>query len=206
LATRRESENDSYKKGSDKCYGQRGLPEFGRFLQESGVHILSTGGTAKLLRESGVDVTDVSDYTGFPEIMDGRVKTLHPKVHGGILAIRDKADHANAMRQLNIEPIDMVVVNLYAFEETVAKPGCSLDDAIENIDIGGPTLIRAAAKNFKYVVVVTSPDDYHVVMDEMKRFDGHVSRQTSFSLAQKAFCLTHKYDGAICSYLETQKL
>ncbi len=183
-----------------------GLPEFGRMLQNFGVHILSTGGTARVLRENGVDITDVSDYTGFPEILDGRVKTLHPKIHGGILGIRDNREHVEVMKNHNIEPIDMVVVNLYAFEDTVAKADCTLDEAIENIDIGGPTLIRAAAKNFKYVVVVTSPDDYHLVSDEMKRLDGHVSREISFTLAKKAFCRTCEYDRAICEYLEKQKI
>ncbi len=182
-----------------------GLPEFGRFLQSRGVHILSTGGTAKLLRQNGIDITDVSDYTGFPEILDGRVKTLHPKIHGGILGIRDKDEHVQVMKDHSIEPIDMVVVNLYAFEETVSKPECTLEDAIENIDIGGPTLIRAAAKNFKYVVVVTSPDDYHLIIDEMKRLDGNVSRSVSFALAKKAFCRTCEYDRAICEYLEKQE-
>ncbi|SFM94055.1 IMP cyclohydrolase [Thermodesulforhabdus norvegica] len=185
---------------------KRGLPEFGRFLQNRGVHILSTGGTARLLRDNGVEITDVSDYTGFPEILDGRVKTLHPRIHGGILAVRSKKEHLETLEHLNIEPIDMVVVNLYAFEKTVATPGCTLEDAVENIDIGGPTLIRAAAKNFRHVVVVCDPDDYPTIMDEMTRLDGRISTALSFALAKKAFCLTHRYDGAICQYLENQTL
>lgn len=185
---------------------KQGLSEFGKFLQRWGVHILSTGGTARILRENRVEITDVSDYTGFPEILDGRVKTLHPRIHGGILGVRSKENHIRTMKELNIEPIDMVVVNLYAFEETVAKPECSLEDAVENIDIGGPTLIRAAAKNFRHVVVVSDPDDYPSLMNEMERFDGRISIPLSFSLAHKAFCLTHSYDGAICRYLEHQVL
>lgn len=179
-----------------------GLVEFARGLREFGVHLLSTGGTAKLLRENGVDITEVSDYTGFPEMLDGRVKTLHPKIHGGILGIRENAEHVGTMAGHGIEPIDMVVVNLYAFAKTVARPGCTFEDAIENIDIGGPTLIRAAAKNHKYVAVVTDPADYPMILEEMKRNEGKISDETSVKLACKAFCLTHMYDGNICEYLE----
>jgi phosphoribosylaminoimidazolecarboxamide formyltransferase/IMP cyclohydrolase len=179
-----------------------GLVEFARGLKEYGVHILSTGGTAKLLRENGVDITEVSEYTGFPEMLDGRVKTLHPKIHGGILGIRDNEAHVKTMAQHGIEPIDMVVVNLYAFAKTVARPECTLEEAIENIDIGGPTIIRASAKNNRHVAVVTDPEDYSVVLDEMKRTGGSISRETSLKLACKAFCLTHAYDGNICEYLQ----
>jgi phosphoribosylaminoimidazolecarboxamide formyltransferase / IMP cyclohydrolase len=179
-----------------------GLVDFAKGLGPFGVHLLSTGGTAKLLRENGVEITEVSDYTGFPEMLDGRVKTLHPKIHGGILGIRDNDAHVRTMGQHGIEPIDMVVVNLYAFAKTVARPDCTLEDAIENIDIGGPTLIRAAAKNSRHVAVVTDPADYPVILEEMKQNGGKVSRKTSLMLAKKAFCLTHTYDGNICEYLE----
>lgn len=178
-----------------------GLVDFAKGLQEFGVHILSTGGTAKLLREHGVEITEVSEYTGFPEMLDGRVKTLHPKIHGGILGIRDNENHVKTMAEHRIEPIDMVVVNLYQFAKTVERPGCTLADAIENIDIGGPTIIRAAAKNNQYVAVVTDPQDYPAILEEMRRNEGRVSRETSLDLARKAFCLTHTYDGNICDYL-----
>lgn len=179
-----------------------GLADFAKGLNEFGVHMLSTGGTARMLRETGLSVTDVSDHTGFPEMLDGRVKTLHPKIHGGILGIRDNEEHVRTMAAHGIEPIDMVVVNLYAFVQTVSKPGCTLEDAIENIDIGGPTLIRASAKNHRHVAVVTDPSDYPQILDEMKRLGGQVSRETSLQLACKAFCLTHTYDGHICEYLK----
>ena len=178
-----------------------GLAEFARNLNNLGVQLISTGGTAKLLRESGVAITEISDYTGFPEMLDGRVKTLHPKVHGGILGIRDNPEHVKTMVEHGIQPIDMVVVNLYAFTKTIERPGCTLEEAIENIDIGGPTLIRAAAKNFRHVAVVTDPKDYADVLEELKSSQGSVSEKTCFRLACKAFCLTHTYDGAICDYL-----
>jgi phosphoribosylaminoimidazolecarboxamide formyltransferase/IMP cyclohydrolase len=178
-----------------------GLAEFGKGLKEFGVELLSTGGTARALREAGIDITEVSDYTGFPEMLDGRVKTLHPKIHGGILGIRDNRTHAATMAKHGIGPIDMVVVNLYEFAKTVAKPGCTLEEAIENIDIGGPTLIRAAAKNNRFVAVVTDPSDYPDVLEEMKELKGAVSRQTSLRLARKAFCSTSSYDANICEYL-----
>jgi len=179
-----------------------GLAEFAKGLKAHGVHLLSTGGTARLLRENGLDIMEVSDYTGFPEMLDGRVKTLHPKIHGGILGIRDNEVHVETLAAHGIEPIDMVVVNLYAFANTVARPDCTLDEAIENIDIGGPTIIRAAAKNSRYVAALTDPEDYPAVLDEMKRLNGHVSRQKSLELACKAFCLTHTYDRYICEYLQ----
>ncbi len=178
-----------------------GILDLARGLLRHGVSILSTGGTAKVLREGGIPITDVSDFTGFPEMLDGRVKTLHPKIHGGILALRDNEQHMATIKAHGFELIDMVVVNLYAFETTVSREGCTLEEAIENIDIGGPTLIRASAKNFRHVVVVTDPSDYQRILDEMDREGGKVSEQTSFELAKKAFCLTHRYDGAICNYL-----
>lgn len=178
-----------------------GLVEFARGLQTFGATLLTTGGTARLLRENAVEITEVSEYTGFPEMLDGRVKTLHPKIHGGILGVRDNPEHVATMDAHGIAPIDMVVVNLYAFSATIAKPDCTLEDAIENIDIGGPTLIRAAAKNSRYVAVVTDPEDYPGILDELTRNQGSLSRESSLKLACKAFCLTHRYDGAICEYL-----
>ncbi len=182
-----------------------GIEEFAGALGEFGVQILSTGGTAKTISQSGIPITEVSDFTGFPEMLDGRVKTLHPKIHGGILGLRSKSEHLKAMADHGILPIDMVVVNLYAFEKTVARPGCSLEDAIENIDIGGPTLLRAAAKNYPFVTVVTDPLDYKTVIDEMKQSGGKVSEKTNFRLACKVFELTNKYDAAIAEYLGKAK-
>jgi len=179
-----------------------GLAAFARGLQQHGASLLSTGGTARLLRENGVEITEVSDYTGFPEMLDGRVKTLHPKIHGGILGVRDNPEHVATMKAHHIDPIDMVVVNLYAFRETIAKPGCTLEEAIENIDIGGPTLIRAAAKNSRHVAVVTDPADYDWILRELAANRGAMSRASCLKLAAKAFCLTHAYDGAICDYLK----
>jgi phosphoribosylaminoimidazolecarboxamide formyltransferase/IMP cyclohydrolase len=184
---------------------KQGLGEFAKVLAELGVEILSTGGTAKSLREQGITVIDVSEYTGFPEMMEGRVKTLHPKVHGGILADRSKEDHLSQMKTQGINPIDMVVVNLYPFEATVAKKDCTLADAIENIDIGGPTLIRASAKNNKHVTVVVDPADYPRLAEELKGNGGIISEKTNFELARKAFEHTHHYDGAIAQYLASVK-
>ena len=181
-----------------------GIVEFGQFLAGHQVEILSTGGTAKILREGGVPVTEVSDFTGFPEMLDGRVKTLHPKVHAGILARRDLASHLEQMQQQNLGFIDLVVVNLYQFEQAIAKPGCTLEDAIENIDIGGPTLLRAAAKNYQAVTVVLDPADYALVIHEMKLNKGATNLGTRFVLARKVFQLTHEYDGAIYHYLKDQ--
>jgi phosphoribosylaminoimidazolecarboxamide formyltransferase / IMP cyclohydrolase len=179
-----------------------GLVEFGEFLAEHGVEILSTGGTAKILRESGVPVVEVSDYTGFPEMLDGRVKTLHPKIHGGILGRRDLASHKEQMEKHGIAPIDLVVVNLYQFEKAVAQPGCTLEDAIENIDIGGPTLLRASAKNYEAVTVVVDPADYPKIIQEMKANKGATRVATRFQLARKVFALTSAYDTAISHYLK----
>jgi phosphoribosylaminoimidazolecarboxamide formyltransferase/IMP cyclohydrolase len=178
-----------------------GLAAFAKGLKKHGASLLSTGGTARLLRENGIEITEVSEYTGFPEMLDGRVKTLHPKIHGGILGVRDNPEHVATMDAHGIAPIDMVVVNLYAFRETIAKPGCTLEQAIENIDIGGPTLIRAAAKNSRHVAVVTDPGDYDWILDELARNQGAISGPSRLKLAAKAFCLTHAYDGAICDYL-----
>jgi len=179
-----------------------GLVDFARKLAGLGVELISTGGTAKLLRESGVTVKDISELTGFPEMLDGRVKTLHPKVHGGILHRRDDARHVAAVAEHGIAPIDMVVVNLYAFEKTAAKPGVAFEDLIENIDIGGPSMIRSAAKNFHDVAIVTSPSDYDSIADELARSGGILSLATKWRLAQKAFATTAAYDSAIASTLE----
>ncbi len=178
---------------------KNGIVEFAQQLQELGVEILSTGGTAKLLADKGVKVIEVSDYTGFPEMMDGRVKTLHPKIHGGILGRRGTDDAI--MTEHNIGGIDLVVVNLYPFEQTVARPDCSLEDAIENIDIGGPTMIRAAAKNHRDVTIVVDAADYGRIIDEMKTNDGATTAATRFELAVKTYEHTARYDGAIANYL-----
>ncbi|MDP6379703.1 MAG: bifunctional phosphoribosylaminoimidazolecarboxamide formyltransferase/IMP cyclohydrolase [Phycisphaerae bacterium] len=178
-----------------------GLVEFASALAEMGVEIISTGGTARLLADGGVNVVSISDYTGFPEIMDGRVKTLHPVVHGGLLAVRDNPEHVRAMEELDIKPIDMVCVNLYPFEQTVAKPDCTLEDAIENIDIGGPSMLRAAAKNHRYVTVVSNPARYGEIIAEMRANGGKVSDKLRAQLAIEVFEKTHQYDGAISSYL-----
>jgi phosphoribosylaminoimidazolecarboxamide formyltransferase / IMP cyclohydrolase len=179
-----------------------GLVDFARKLAALGVELVSTGGTAKLLRDSGITVKDISELTGFPEMLDGRVKTLHPKVHGGILHRRDDSGHRAAVAEHGIPAIDMVVVNLYAFEKTAAKPGVHFDELIENIDIGGPSMIRSAAKNFQDVAVVTSPADYDAIAEEMARSGGALSRETKWRLAQKAFATTAAYDSAIASTLE----
>jgi phosphoribosylaminoimidazolecarboxamide formyltransferase/IMP cyclohydrolase len=177
-----------------------GVLEFARALHAMQVRILSTGGTAKLLADNSIPVTEVADYTGFPEMLDGRVKTLHPKIHGGILARRDFAEHQAALQQHDIPTIDMVVVNLYPFQQTVAKDECSLEDAIENIDIGGPAMLRSSAKNHKDVVVICDPSDYGHVLGEMKGSQGDVSYETRFVLAKKVFAHTAQYDGAITNY------
>jgi phosphoribosylaminoimidazolecarboxamide formyltransferase/IMP cyclohydrolase len=179
-----------------------GLVDFARKLAGMGVELISTGGTAKLLRDSGVAVKDISELTGFPEMLDGRVKTLHPKVHGGILHRREDPKHRTAVAEHGIQPIDMVVVNLYAFEKTAAKPGVHFEELIENIDIGGPSMIRSAAKNFQDVAVVTSPGDYDAIATEMAASAGELSLPTRWRLAQKAFATTASYDSAIASTLE----
>jgi phosphoribosylaminoimidazolecarboxamide formyltransferase/IMP cyclohydrolase len=179
-----------------------GLVEFARKLSGLGVELVSTGGTAKLLRDSGIAVKDISELTGFPEMLDGRVKTLHPKVHGGILHRRANPAHRTALAEHGIQPIDMVVVNLYAFEQTAAQPGVRFEELIENIDIGGPSMIRSAAKNFQDVAVVTSPADYDAIAEEMAKSGGELSSATRWRLAQKAFATTAAYDSAIASTLE----
>ena len=179
-----------------------GLADFARKLSNLDVELISTGGTAKLLRDAGIKVQDISDLTGFPEMLDGRVKTLHPKVHGGILHRREDPTHRAAVAEHGIQPIDMVVVNLYAFEKTAEKQGVHFDELIENIDIGGPSMIRSAAKNFHDVAVVTSPADYDALAEEMSRSNGALSPETKWRLAQKAFATTAAYDSAIASTLE----
>lgn len=179
---------------------KRGIVEFGKELAAMGVDIISTGGTMKALHDAGVSVTAVQDVTGFPEMMDGRVKTLHPKIHGAILAMRDHESHVQAMKDHGITPIDLVVVNLYPFRETIAKPDVTLADAIENIDIGGPCMVRAAAKNNKFVAIVTNPDMYGEITELLKK-DGELSDAYRLNLARLAFTHTAEYDAAIAAYL-----
>jgi len=178
-----------------------GIEGFAGELASLGIELLSTGGTAKKLRDAGLKVMDVSDFTGFPEMLDGRVKTLHPKVHGGILNQRDNNDHQQQCQAHGLQNIDLIAVNLYAFEKTIADPNCSLADAIENIDIGGPTMLRAAAKNFHDVTVIVDPADYPQVISEIKEF-GNTTLKTRFNLMRKVFALTSVYDTAISRWLE----
>ena len=180
-----------------------GLVEFARALVSHGIELVSTGGTARALREAGLTVRDISDLTGFPEMLDGRVKTLHPKVHGGILHIRGNKEHVAAVREHGIEPIDMVVVNLYAFEKTASKPGAAFSDIIENIDIGGPSMVRSAAKNFEDVAIVTSVADYALIADELAANAGSLGRATRWRLARAAFAVTAAYDAGIATTLES---
>ena len=180
-----------------------GIIDFAKNLSSFGIEILSTGGTAKLFRDHQIPVTEVSDYTGFPEMLDGRVKTLHPKVHGGILGRRDLPEHVAAMKSANIPNIDMVVVNLYPFEATVANPNCTLEDAIENIDIGGPAMVRSAAKNWKDVAVLTDASQYASVLSELQSTGGAISQATQFALSIAAFNRISNYDGAISDYLSS---
>ncbi|HET9710741.1 MAG TPA: bifunctional phosphoribosylaminoimidazolecarboxamide formyltransferase/IMP cyclohydrolase, partial [Pyrinomonadaceae bacterium] len=180
---------------------KNGIVDFARELGRFDVEIISTGGTAKTLRDAGLKVRDISEITGFPEMMDGRVKTLHPRVHGGLLAIRDNAEHVAALQQHGIEPIDMVVVNLYPFAETIKHEGVTREEAIEQIDIGGPAMIRSAAKNSQDVAVVVSPDQYPGVIDELKMHSGALSLNTRRQLAQAAFEQTAQYDAMVSSYL-----
>jgi len=178
-----------------------GIVEFAKQLTAMGVTIISTGGTAKSLAAAGVAVTSIDSVTGFPEMMDGRVKTLHPKIHGALLGVRDNANHAAAMQQHGIEPIDLVCINLYPFEQTIAKPECTFEDAIENIDIGGPSMVRSASKNHRFVTVVTDPAQYNVVIKEMQANRGAVSEKLRSDFARIAFGLTASYDAAISKYL-----
>ncbi len=179
-----------------------GLVPFAQQLAAHGVELVSTGGTARTLREAGLKVLDISDLTGFPEMLDGRVKTLHPKVHGGLLFVRSKAEHKAAVEKHGIQPIDMVVVNLYAFEKTAAKPDATFEEVIENIDIGGPSMVRSAAKNFEDVAIVTDVADYPALGEELAGNVGRLSRETRWRLAQKAFAVTAAYDTAISNTLE----
>lgn len=179
-----------------------GIVDFARGLVALGVTIYSTGGTLKVLTDAGVSATPVESLTGFPEMMDGRVKTLHPKVHGGILAVRDNTDHRTAMEAHNMEPIDLVVVNLYPFRETIAKPNVSLEEAIENIDIGGPTMVRSAAKNHAYVGVVVNPEHYETIISMIKDY-GELTKEYRFVLAKEAFAHTAAYDVAIANYMSS---
>ncbi|MEK6777409.1 MAG: bifunctional phosphoribosylaminoimidazolecarboxamide formyltransferase/IMP cyclohydrolase [bacterium] len=181
-----------------------GITEFAKKLKIMEYEIISTGGTAKLLKEKGVAARSVSDFTGFPEMLDGRVKTLHPKIHGGLLGKRSLPYHVDQMTEQGIEPIDLVAVNLYPFEQTISKPGCSLEDAIENIDIGGPAMIRSAAKNYPDVVVIVDPLDYDWVIREMEENDGLLSMKTRYALACKVFAHTARYDSMISSYLSNE--
>jgi phosphoribosylaminoimidazolecarboxamide formyltransferase/IMP cyclohydrolase len=178
-----------------------GIEGFATELSALGIELLSTGGTAKKLRDAGLPVMDVSEFTGFPEMLDGRVKTLHPKVHGGILNQRSNSDHQQQCQAHGLKNIDLIAVNLYAFEKTIADPHCSLADAIENIDIGGPTMLRAAAKNFHDVTVIVDPADYPQVIQEIKK-SGNTTLKTRFMLMRKVFALTAAYDTAISAWLE----
>ena len=180
---------------------KEGIIDFARKIHNAGVEIVSTGGTMKTLKAAGIPVTYVSDVTGFPEIMDGRVKTLNPYIHGGILAVRDNERHVREMKEHKITPIDMVVVNLYPFKETIAKDGVTLAEAVENIDIGGPAMIRAAAKNFKFVTIVTNPARYNEIAEAIAK-EGCVSGMTRMQLAEEAFAHTADYDAAIRDYLK----
>jgi phosphoribosylaminoimidazolecarboxamide formyltransferase/IMP cyclohydrolase len=183
-----------------------GVVDFAGSIERFGVEILSTGGTARAMRDGGVSVRDISDYTGFPEMLDGRVKTLHPKVHGGLLGMRDNPEHVRMMEAHGILPIDLVVVNLYQFEKAVAREGVTLAEAIENIDIGGPSMLRSSAKNFRDVTVVVDPSDYGVVLEEMAANQGATTLETRFRLARKVFALTSAYDGAITRYLDSAEV
>lgn len=180
-----------------------GIVEFAKGIAGLGVEILSTDGTGRMLREAGIEIMDVSDYTGFPEMLDGRLKTLHPKVHGGLLGKRDNPAHVEAMKNYGIKNIDMVVVNLYPFEATVAKPDCTFEDAVEKIDIGGPTMLRSAAKNHADVTVLTDPRDYEFVLGEMSLNNGCVSRDLRMRLFINAFRRTAEYDTAISEHFES---
>lgn len=180
-----------------------GIIDFARELENLNIEILSTGGTAKLLRDGGIKVKDVSEFTGWPEMLDGRVKTLHPNVHGGLLGRRNNPNHVKQMKEYGIKPIDLVVVNLYPFEQTVAKPDCTLEDAIENIDIGGPTMLRSAAKNYTDVAVVVNPADYAGVFKELHE-TGEIGESTRFELCRRVFRHTSAYDSAISVWLDKQ--
>jgi phosphoribosylaminoimidazolecarboxamide formyltransferase/IMP cyclohydrolase len=180
---------------------KKGIIEFARELHSMGTEILSTGGTARTLRDAGVPVKEVSEHTGSPEMLEGRVKTLHPRIHGGLLARRDHPKDREEIRKYGIDTIDMVVVNLYPFEETIAKAGTTFAEAIENIDIGGPAMLRSASKNFQDVAVIIDPSDYSKILREMKSMNGDLTYQTRLELAKKVFRHTSRYDGLIADYL-----
>ena len=181
---------------------KNGIVDFAKELHAMGIEILSTGGTAKALKTAGIPVKEVSEHTGSPEMLDGRVKTLHPKIHGGLLSRRDNPKDMEEIQRYGIDPIDMVIVNLYPFEATISKPDVTFDDAIENIDIGGPTMLRSASKNFKDVAVIVDPADYGAIIREMKDQNGDLSYKTRLGLAQKVFKHTSRYDTIISEYLE----
>jgi len=180
---------------------KEGIVDFAKALSSMAIEILSTGGTAKALRDAGIPVKEVSEYTGFPEMLDGRVKTLHPKIHGGILSRRSNPEDMEEVKKHGIDTIDMVVVNLYPFEESISKPGVTFAEAIENIDIGGPTMLRSASKNFQDVAVIVDPSDYGRVIEEMKNSKGDLSFRKRLELARKVFRHTSRYDSAIADYL-----
>ena len=185
------------------CSDKSGVVEFAKALTELGYHILSTGGTAKLIAQAGIPVQEVADYTGFPEMLDGRVKTLNPKIHAGILARRPVAEHMEALKQFEIDPIDIVAVNLYPFEQAIANPNCTFENAIENIDIGGPAMVRAAAKNFRDVIIITNPARYSSLIAMLQQH-GDADMKTRKTLAKEAFTHTSEYDAAISAYLTKQ--
>jgi phosphoribosylaminoimidazolecarboxamide formyltransferase/IMP cyclohydrolase len=179
-----------------------GIVDFARELARYNIQFISTGGTAKILRENGMEILEVSDYTGFPEMMDGRVKTLHPKIHGGVLGVRSNPDHCREMDENNIECIDMIVVNVRPFEDIRICPKYCIEDVMNGIDIGGMALLRSAAKNFESVTVVTDPDDYETVVEDLRKYNGAVSGETNIQLAVKAFEMTSRYDRFISEYLK----
>ncbi len=187
-------------------WDKKEINKFAEGLVKLGIEIISTGGTAKKLKDSGIQITDISEYTNSPEMLGGRVKTLHPRIHGGILSIRDNETHIEDMEKNNIGPIDIVVVNFYPFIDVIKKDGVSLDEAIDNIDIGGPTMLRSAAKNYKYVTIIHDPADYKVVLKELKKNGGHVSVETNYELSKKAFSYVANYDAAISNFLGSTKL
>lgn len=181
---------------------KEGVVEFAKTLSDMGIEIISTGGTAKTLSEAGIKVTGISEVTGFPEMMEGRVKTLHPAVHGGLLADRSKPDHMRQIEEQGIKPIDLVAVNLYPFAKTIANPDVSLQDAIENIDIGGPSMVRSSAKNFASVTIIVDPSDYNKVLEEIQTGNGETSYETRSKLAAKAFAHTAAYDTMISAFFK----
>ena len=181
---------------------KKGIVEFARAINSMGIEILSTGGTAKSLRDAGIPVKDVSEHTGFPEMLDGRVKTLHPRIHGGLLSRRDNPKDMEEIKKHGIDTIDLVVVNLYPFEETISRPGVSFAEAVENIDIGGPAMLRSASKNFQDVAVIVDPSDYEKIVGEIKNLKGDLSYRTRLELAKKVFKHTSRYDTIIADYFE----